>query len=55
MQKESEIEKEKGEKSNGEDDTWSKDQREKSYYYDDAHGYEIFQPEDDETENEDIE
>lgn len=23
---------------------WSDDQREKSYYYDDAHGYEIYNP-----------
>ena len=31
---------------------WSRDQREKSYYYDDAYGYEIYNPdEDDEAEN----
>ena len=27
---------------------WSDDQRENSYYYDDTHGYEIYNPEDDE-------
>ena len=33
------------------DDNWSKDQREKSYYYDDSYGYEIYKPdEDDEDE-----
>ena len=30
-----------------EEDTWGKDQREKSYYYDDSHGYEIYKPEED--------
>ena len=31
--------------------TWSEDQKEKSYYYDDAYGYEIYNPdEDDECE-----
>jgi len=39
--------------SDGEPDTvkegnWSEDQREKSYYYDDAHGYEIYNPDEDE-------
>jgi len=29
---------------------WSEDQREKSYYYDDAHGYEIYNPDEDEDE-----
>lgn len=28
-------------------DTWSADQREKSYYYDDAHGYEVYNPDED--------
>ena len=38
---------EKNEKS-----SWSKDQQEKGYYYDDAHGYQIYNPDeedDDET------
>jgi len=26
---------------------WSEDQRGKSYYYDDAHGYEIYNPDED--------
>ena len=31
---------------------WSEDQQKKSYYYDDAYGYEIYNPDkDDETEN----
>lgn len=30
---------------------WSRDQREKSYYYDDAHGYEIYNPDEDEEED----
>lgn len=29
---------------------WSKDQREKSYYYDDSFGYSIYETEDDEEE-----
>lgn len=35
---------------------WAKDQEKRSYYYDDAHGYEIYKPEEDEEveeENED--
>ena len=27
--------------------TWSDDQKEKSYYYDDSYGYEVYNPEDD--------
>ena len=31
--------------------TWAQDQQKRSYYYDDAHGYEIYNPdEDDEDE-----
>jgi hypothetical protein len=30
----------------GEESGWSKDQQERSYYYDDSHGYEKYQPED---------
>lgn len=29
---------------------WSKDQQEKSYYYDDSYGYEIYNAENDEDE-----
>lgn len=29
---------------------WSKDQNEKSYYYDDSYGYEIYNPDEDEKE-----
>ncbi len=31
-------------------DTWGADQQEKSYYYDDSYGYEIYNPEEDESD-----
>ncbi|MFN2502564.1 MAG: hypothetical protein ABR530_11225 [Pyrinomonadaceae bacterium] len=33
--------------------TWEEDQRKRDYYYDDAHGYEVYKPEtnDDESES----
>jgi hypothetical protein len=31
-------------------DTWSRDQQEKSYYYDDSYGYEIYNPDNEEDE-----
>ncbi len=34
-------------------DRWSEDQKERSYYYDDAHGYEVFEPDEDEKEKAD--
>jgi hypothetical protein len=34
---------------------WSDDQREKSYYYDDAYGYEIYKTDDDEETSDDPE
>lgn len=37
----------------GDEDSWSRAQKERSYYYDDAHGYEIYNPdEDDEDDDE---
>ena len=33
------------------DGAWAEDQREHGYYYDDAHGYEQYEPEKDEEEN----
>ncbi len=30
----------------GEESSWSKDQQERNYYYDDAHGYEDYDPAD---------
>ncbi len=36
---------------NTDDGNWSEDQREKSYYYDDSYGYEIYNPDEDEDEN----
>ena len=36
--------------------SWGEDQKERGYYYDDAHGYETYKPEDDdESECEDAE
>ncbi len=32
---------------------WVEDQQEKSYYYDDSYGYEVYNPEDDEDADED--
>lgn len=32
---------------------WSKDQSEKSYYYDDSYGYEVYDPDEDDEEDED--
>ena len=31
-------------------DNWSKDQREKSYYYDDSYGYEVYNPDEDDDD-----
>jgi hypothetical protein len=36
-----------------EPEIWEKDQKERGYYYDDAHGYEVFDPEGDDAEGED--
>ena len=41
------------EQENNVKDTWGADQQEKSYYYDDAYGYEIYNPEDDESDEAD--
>ena len=29
---------------------WSKEQQEKSYYYDDSHGYKVYNPDEDDDE-----
>ncbi len=34
----------------GKSGAWSEDQRERGYYYDDAHGYEIYQPDEEDEE-----
>lgn len=34
-----------------EKDTWSEDQKDHEYYYDDAHGYEQYEPEEDVPED----
>ncbi len=31
-------------------DNWSADQREKSYYYDDSYGYKVYNPDEEENE-----
>jgi hypothetical protein len=31
-------------------DTWSEDQKDHEYYYDDAHGYEKYEPEEEEED-----
>ena len=36
----------------GDEDSWSADQKKRSYYYDDASGYEIYEPETCEEERE---
>ncbi len=33
------------------DGNWSRDQREKSYYYDDSYGYEVYNPDDDDDDD----
>jgi len=40
---------EKAEKAD--ESSWGKDIEEKDYYYDDAHGYEVFNPDDEDDEN----
>lgn len=50
----SDVESEEKSAENCESDkkgNWSEDQKEKSYYYDDSYGYEIYQPDEDEDEN----
>ena len=37
----------------GDADDWSNDQKKKSYYYDDSHGYEIYNPNEDDDDLED--
>ena len=38
------------ESANNEKGNWSEDQQEKSYYYDDAYGYEVYHPDENEDE-----
>ncbi len=45
-------EEKQGECETGDKDSWSRDQREKSYYYDDSYGYEIYNPDEDDDEDE---
>ncbi len=35
--------------------TWGEDQKRRQYYYDDAHGYEVYDPDDDEDKEVDAE
>ena len=53
MPKESTNEPDKGETESPRTENWAEDQQDRSYYYDDAHGYEEYDPgseEDDEEE-----
>lgn len=58
--RESETDEERGEPEESTDKTtensekgnWAEDQKEKSYYYDDSHGYEIYDPEQDDEDDE---
>lgn len=43
-----EIEKDKNDEL--EKSSWGEDQKTREYYYDDAHGYEVYKPDDDENE-----
>ena len=48
-----EAEEDCAEKTEIEDEAvWSKDQQRKSYYYDDAYGYEVYNPDEDDDEDE---
>ena len=33
--------------------TWGEDQKRREYYYDDAHGYEVYEPDEDDKEDAD--
>ena len=35
----------------GDESSWSEDQKEHDYYYDDAHGYEVFEPDEEKDED----
>jgi len=37
----------------GDQSSWAKDQQEKDYYYDDSHGYETFDPADEDDKEDD--
>jgi hypothetical protein len=38
--------------SNDPKKTWEEDQKKREYYYDDAHGYEVYNPDEKEDDNE---
>lgn len=42
------------EREHGENRVWADDIRERGYYYDDSHGYEEYDPDDDESEENEI-
>ena len=44
---------EKGRTDEQKKDSWSEDQETREYYYDDAHGYEVYQPEKDDEPDDD--
>jgi hypothetical protein len=46
--------KDEPEKTESDEANWENDQKRRSYYYDDAHGYEVYDPDEaDEEEDED--
>lgn len=40
-----------GKPESGDADSWSEAQKKRSYYYDDSHGYEIYNPDDEDDED----
>jgi hypothetical protein len=46
--------KDKKEKHDPEKSSWADDQKKREYYYDDAHGYEIYQPDEDELDEDKV-
>lgn len=51
MQKKPKESDESDEEKEGKEDSWKEDQKHRGYYYDDAYGYEAFDPEDEEAQN----
>lgn len=47
------LEIEKGKNDEREKSSWGEDQKTREYYYDDAHGYEVYKPDEDEKEEAD--
>ena len=39
----------------GDKNVWNEDQKTHQYYYDDSHGYEVYKPEEDDSEDDAVE